>query len=84
MRWIAMALVLASTPAEACHHFSRWFYKTPQRCAVALARPVKLPLRRIVVAPPLAPFALPTEIWSPAPEAEGDDRIRLILIGGTR
>jgi hypothetical protein len=34
MRWIALALVLASTPVEA-HCFSIWRYNFPQRCGVA-------------------------------------------------
>ena len=33
MRWIALALVLASTPVEA-HCFARWYYPWPQRCGV--------------------------------------------------
>ena len=34
MRWIALALVLASTPVEA-HCFARWYYPWPQHCGVA-------------------------------------------------
>lgn len=32
---IVIALVLLTTPAEACHRFSAWFYPWPQPCAAA-------------------------------------------------
>ena len=38
MRWIALALVLAATPAEA-HCYSRWYYPWPQRCQSSPSRP---------------------------------------------
>jgi|HubBroStandDraft_5_1064220.scaffolds.fasta_scaffold13126_7 hypothetical protein len=33
MRWIALAMALAATPAEA-HCYSRWYYPWPQHCGV--------------------------------------------------
>lgn len=33
---IAIALAV-STPAKACHRFSRWYYPYPQRCTTAHA-----------------------------------------------
>lgn len=34
-RLTLIVLLLAPTPAEACHRFSVWKYPYPQRCAVA-------------------------------------------------
>jgi hypothetical protein len=74
-------LILASTPAEACHRFTIWRYPTPQRCVMALARAAPLPQVRIEVKPPIP---LPSLVWTPAPAPIGDDLVRLLLIGGTR
>ena len=35
---IIAASVLAADPAQACHHYSRWYYPTPQpRCSIRFA-----------------------------------------------
>lgn len=35
MRSLSIALILMSTPVDACHRFSVWKYPTPQHCSVA-------------------------------------------------
>jgi hypothetical protein len=42
MRWIALALVLASTPVEA-HCYARWFYPWAQRCFVSVRNVTGIP-----------------------------------------
>lgn len=38
MRALALAALVAATPAHACHRFHVWKYPYPQRCAVAKAQ----------------------------------------------
>lgn len=35
---VILLLTLTSQPALACHHFSRWYYPTPQKCGGVYAR----------------------------------------------
>jgi hypothetical protein len=37
LRGLALALVLAATPALACHRFTRWAYPFPQTCGATRA-----------------------------------------------
>jgi len=93
MRFVVVTVFLAlAQPANAaCHHYTHWWYKTPQRCQVALARTSVLPKVRIAVPLTAAvdhPLSLPVSHetpwwgelrWEPAPEAWGELRARLIL-----
>jgi hypothetical protein len=36
MRTLTAILLLATTPAQACHKYAHWYYPYPQRCGVAL------------------------------------------------
>lgn len=38
---LALVLLLASQPAEACHRFKVWRYPTPQRCDARAYVPVR-------------------------------------------
>jgi hypothetical protein len=41
---LALVVILSSSHAQACHRFTYWYYKTPQRCdtrQVAYAAPVE-------------------------------------------
>jgi hypothetical protein len=87
MSRIALAVVfMLASPADAaalCHHYSRWFYPWPQRCAVGLTYKSSPQLRREARAKPIfppppddRPFPLP---WLSAAEligGEADDATR--------
>jgi hypothetical protein len=46
---VAFVVLFAPSDAEACHRYHVWKYPKPQHCAVALARDVRLPHKRIEV-----------------------------------
>jgi hypothetical protein len=54
---IVIALALLTTPAEACHRFSAWFYPWPQPCAAARWAPRAAFRVLAAVVDPTAPSA---------------------------
>jgi hypothetical protein len=36
------ALLIATQSASACHHYSQWHYKTPQKCDESNSEPIKI------------------------------------------
>jgi hypothetical protein len=57
---IAITLLLSIEPAEAkCHHYSRWYYTTPQHCSdVAYVEPAKLTRSLVITKPEKIIFPL--------------------------
>jgi hypothetical protein len=77
---LALALVLAATPAEACHRFRVWNYPQPQRCFTAYARAFAVAPPRVPIFPPRAPdLVLPDLIFVPIEDADEFLRARLLL-----
>ena len=87
MRWIALALVLASTPVEA-HCFARWYYPWPQRCGVTRS-PLRVRSEAPFVSEAKPPslrdptIALPSLAQADLDGGEADEptRARLELLG---
>ena len=78
MRWaISIALVLVTQPAQACRHYSRWYYPYPQHCyglaARAPATPAVLPPKRNDDIP------LPGLDFVPVDEPDDETRGRILL-----
>ena len=46
LRGLALASVLAATPALACHHFTRWAYPFPQTCGTRASDPPPIAVLR--------------------------------------
>jgi len=83
MKAIALAAVLAAaTPVEAaaCHHYSYWAYRAPQRCALTRS-PLRVGHEAPFVAPPARDIPLPRLTDADFGGGEADDlaRSRLLL-----
>jgi hypothetical protein len=64
---IALAVLFAAVPAQACHHFSVWRYPTPQRCEGSVKHHVRPGQRHVEITKP------PPDLWSLPPKQRWEE-----------